>query len=690
MRRSTRTGRDGPRTAGFQGGSLRAQNPASLDGKILRVDPETGLGWPGNPLLGSEAGEGAEAENEGRIVAKGFRNPFRFSFNPRDGELYTDNVGSSEIEEIDRFPTPPTDLYNSGWPCYEGPERQFQFRVLGLDTCEALYDEEELGEEPTADPFFYYSHGQSAVPGDECPIEYGSALGGIAFYDGEDFPAEYEGALFFSDAVRGCVWVMFPGEDGRPDPHTATRFMRESRIYPAVDIEEGPDGALYYADLYGNEEYGPGAIHRITYAPGAPTARLSANPPYGTSLPLHVSFDATESSDPDEQALEYDWDLDGNGTFETHGGETKALDFSEEELEEEEENEESLNRVVGVRVTDPEGHSSVARVTVYPGDAPPQPEIDTPLATDMWGVGDEIELEGSATTYDRGAGAQEPLYEPLGYYWSTRLLHCPTGPSTCHGHPLQIFAGTRTGEFEAPEHDYPSYIEITLRVADERGLTTSKTIKLEPRAVTSTIASSPPGVELTAGLLQGPAPFPLSSVEGSHVLLSAPETYVSGDTTYAFSDWSDAGARIHTIVTESGTTGYTAEYEAPEARLADPVQHWNGSGELEVEFDASGSTGEDLEYEWDPEGDGSFEVASSAAKKTIAVGDESPHKVAVRVTDSNGASDIAEESVSAVALNLESDPSGLPLEAAGVLDDNPIRDLRSQGFRTRNLGATYG
>ena len=547
-----------------KGGSLRAQNPASLDGKILRVDPDSGLGWPGNPLLGNEAGEGAAAANEGRILAKGFRNPFRFTFNPRDGELYTDNVGSSEIEEIDRFPTPPTDLYNSGWPCYEGPERQFQFRVLGLDTCEALYDEEELGEEPTADPFFYYSHGQSAVPGDECPIEYGSALGGLAFYDGEDFPSEYEGALFFTDTVRGCVWVMFPGEDGQPDPHTAMRFMRESRIYPAVDIEEGPDGALYYADLFGNEEYGPGAIHRITYAPGAPTARLSANPPYGTSLPLHVSFDATESSDPDEQALEYDWDLDGNGTFETPGDETKALDFSEEELEEEEENEESLNCVVGVRVTDPDGHSSVARVTVYPGDAPPQPEIDTPLATDKWGVGDEIELEGSATTYDRGAGAQEPLYEPLGYYWSTRLLHCPTGPSTCHGHPLQIFAGTRTGEFEAPEHDYPSYIEITLRVADDRGLTASKTIKLEPRAVTATIASSPPGVELTAGLLQGPAPFPLTAVEGSHVLLSAPQATSIGDLSYRWDHWSDGGARIHTVVADEATT-YKAFYSVQES-----------------------------------------------------------------------------------------------------------------------------
>ena len=132
----------------------------------------------------------------------------------------------------------------------------------------------------------------------------------------------------------------------------------------------------------------------------------------------------------------------------------------------------------------------------------------------------------------------------------------------CHSHPLQIFAGVREGEFTAPEHDYPSYLEITLRVADDRGLTASKTIKLEPRAVNVSIASSPPGIELNAGLLQGPAPPSLTAIEGSHVLLSAPESAKIGGKTYAWKSWSDGGERIHTILAKTSGT-ITATYSGP-------------------------------------------------------------------------------------------------------------------------------
>jgi glucose/arabinose dehydrogenase/uncharacterized membrane protein YgcG len=537
-----------------EGGSLRSQDlrtpetgsdPTGLNGTVIRIDPATGKGWPGNPLAGKTS------ENEKRIVALGFRNPFRFTLDPETGEMYVANVGSSEFEELDRF-DPTAGLYNSGWPCYEGDNRHFLFKTFELPICEGLYAEPEL----VSPPLFYYSHKSPIAPGDECSYSSGSAIAGPAFYEGSDYPSKYKGALFFADSVRDCFYVMLPGADGRPDPDKVEPFMTGGSLYPGVDIQEGPDGALYYASLFG-EGFSKGAIHRITYAPGAPRARISADKQYG-STPLEVTFSASGSSDPEGKPLAYEWDLNGDGIFETIGGETRSRTYTQAELEKAQSEQKTGNVVVSLRVEDEGGLTNTAKLTIYPGDTPPVPLITAPTAGTGWGVGDTIHLSGYG---ESGGSKLDPLYNS----WSTRVLHCPflNEPSNCHSHPLQDFPGVWSADLVAPEHDYPSFIEITLTASDKRGLAASKTIKLPAREFAVHIASTPSGIPLSAGLVAQATPFDVPSVEGAQLVLNAPPTYDLGGKTYTWQSWSDGGAISHTIVAAGSTSTYTAVYSTP-------------------------------------------------------------------------------------------------------------------------------
>jgi glucose/arabinose dehydrogenase len=523
-----------------EGGSLRSQDlltpypadPTGLDGTLIRVDPDSGDGLPGNPLHGSSDA------NERRIVAYGFRNPFRFAIDAGSEEVYVNNVGNGTWEEIDRFGLAPSIPYNSGWPCYEGDYRNDWFENLHLDRCEALYEESNR----VSEPFFSYNHYAPVVPGDDCPQEYGSAITGSAFYPGGGFPPEYDGALFFADSVRGCIYVMLNGEGGGgPDPDTARPFLTDGGSYTGADLEMGPDGNLYYLSLYGDE-----ALHRISYDPALPIATLSADNEWG-GLPLTVTFDAGESEVPSGGGLSYAWDLDGNGTFETDGGSTQTRTYNS-----------AVNRTISVRVTSAADTSSTASITIYPGDSPPAVSIDSPAADLTWGVGQQIAFSGSAVA-DSGKGAAIP---PTGLSWRSKVLHCPEGEDHCHAHPLPDFDETAGGVLTAPDHNLPSRLRLELTATDSRGLAATKTLEIYPRTVTLSASSNLPGVVLGLGAVNGSSPLSLTVIEGASATLTAPETAGVGGVTYTFDHWSDGGPRVHSVVAGS-SAGYTAFYVGP-------------------------------------------------------------------------------------------------------------------------------
>lgn len=97
----------------------RSQNLDLLLGKLLRVDvdnPANGLNYgipADNPFVNN-----SDARNE--IWAYGLRNPWKFSFDSENNDLWIADVGQNAIEEINRIPISSTGGENYGWRCFEG------------------------------------------------------------------------------------------------------------------------------------------------------------------------------------------------------------------------------------------------------------------------------------------------------------------------------------------------------------------------------------------------------------------------------------------------------------------------------------------------------------------------------------------------------------------------------------------
>jgi hypothetical protein len=115
------------------------------------------------------------------------------------------DVGWSDWEEINRVAAPAdASAENFGWPCYEGNNRQSGYDTANLNLCENLYSQ---GAGAITPPVFAWSHSAKVVPGESCPTGSSSAAG-LSFYRDGPYPADFDGALFFSDYSRDCIWVM--------------------------------------------------------------------------------------------------------------------------------------------------------------------------------------------------------------------------------------------------------------------------------------------------------------------------------------------------------------------------------------------------------------------------------------------------------------------------------------------------
>ena len=177
----------------------RAQDLGTLMGKLVRID-----------LSGGQP----------QIVALGLRNPWRFSFDRENGDLYIADVGAGRWEEVDYLPrTAAGELVNLGWDVWEGKELK--------------EDKPRNPQGRLVFPVHAYDHDG------RCSI-----TGGFA-YRGSRLP-QLRGRYFFGDYCSGEIWSL------RMSGGQATGVRREPLEVAALSsFGEDARGELYAASLDG-------------------------------------------------------------------------------------------------------------------------------------------------------------------------------------------------------------------------------------------------------------------------------------------------------------------------------------------------------------------------------------------------------------------------------------------------------
>jgi glucose/arabinose dehydrogenase len=467
-----------------------ASDLSNLNGKMLRINSD-GSAPSDNPYFG-QAGKRPE------IWAWGLRNPFTFNISA-SGKIYENDVGSSKYEEVNNI----VKAGNYGWPSDgEGPNAN----AKGIQ------------------PIYYYSHngGQAAITGG-------------TFISGNNFPANLQGKYFFTDYVNHWLRVIDPATNQIMTFNGSQNFG--SNLNGILDLDIGPDGALYGLAPYS------GKIVRIgwtgsTTSNRPPDAEATADKT-GGPLPLTVNFDGSASSDPDGNALSYSWNF-GDGSTGTGVSPSHAYTVAG-----------TYNAVLTVN----DGHgatASTAPIKIVAGDAAPDVNITSPLATDTYEGNQTIQFAATATDDEDGV---EPA---SAFHWEIKLHHLD------HEHPFLAFDGVKTGQFTIPtdaEPDSRQNYRLYLTVTDSAGQSVTTMRQIEPHLSTWSLRSNIPGISINVDGIPTTTPADITGVVNTNRQLNAPATQIVAGKTYTFVGWSDGGAAIHEIAIPSADTTYTATYQ---------------------------------------------------------------------------------------------------------------------------------
>lgn len=504
---------DGMLTPKDDVGSFRAQMMQWLNGKILRLDPETGAGLPDNPFFDFKDPYSAQS----RIYALGIRNPYRFTVrpgtgsagpeNPFPGVLYIGDVSYYNREELNIVTYPGANL---GWPLYEGESEAYEYfnkktvhpyvenPLGGKDGCPThlAFENLLLNRDPRLHelrnpcdsslklppsvptfthklPDLFWKHiytgpaayftaydakgfpVRKALPDSAGVVLGDSFLGeaslGGTFYQGGTFPEEYRDNFYLLDYMG---WIRRIEVDLNDTIQRIEPFLEnEGRI---VHLSSSPDGCLYYVEY-------PGGVNRICFGQNVkPNAEFEVNAAYGPS-PHTVRF-RNKSNDPNRDELSYSWDF-GDGSFSDEKDPVHVFETV---------GNSPASFFATLTVRDSEGLSDTDSMLISLNNTPPRVKITSIRDGERY-----ADPNGSLLELEQQVEDLESSRDELTYHWVSYLHH------NFHFHldrELKTPSGALFISSVGCDETVPAvyYYRLQLTVTDPQGLAGTDTVYLFP------------------------------------------------------------------------------------------------------------------------------------------------------------------------------------------------------------------
>ena len=496
-------------------GAFRAQLTTSLNGKILRLDPQTGDGLPSNPFYDPNNPRAPRS----RVYALGMRNPFRFTVRPGTGShdqddgdpgsLYVGNVGWNTWEELEVVDT---GGYNSGWPIFEGMDPNPLYSVVQVANPDA--PNPLFGVGGCTQPFFYFTdlivqetlgtpsfpnpcnpavqippsitrfmhrrptfaYGRAAdgpmltptfdgsTPGSikvgtpGSPV-VGQSVGGATvtggvWYTGSDFPPAYQNSFFHAEYSFGYVSNIHYDPLDHP---TEVEYFDTTAGGP-VQLATSPQGGLYEVDIAAN------TVTRISYTGVGnqpPVAQASAAPLFGPT-PLTVALSSAGSSDPEGGPLTYTWSF-GDGTPNSTAANPVHTYFAPVGV--------SVMYPVTLTVRDIGNLSATVQTFVAVNDTPPAVTITSPPSQTLYSMTSTTSYPLTANISDAEQGAGQ-----LACQWQVTLHHNEQTESA----PIDTHCTTTANIQPLGCDGSVYYYTFSLTVSDPFGLATTKQVVVYP------------------------------------------------------------------------------------------------------------------------------------------------------------------------------------------------------------------